>query len=194
MNFSDRFTGNGITDVSLHELLTDARPRELELLNYVFRIKNISLACLTHFARHRIQSPLIPNVLRALSSGNYVLPESVRAIPEAEVLYRKTFAEQTEAAAYAASAGISAEDLIYYALSGHELDIILAMNSREILHFMKLRTCNRAQWEIRGVAWRMLELLREQTPEIFKAYGPSCALGKCPEGKMSCGKPVKGCW
>ena len=65
------------------------------------------------------------------------------------------------------------------------------MNARELLHFMKLRTCSRAQWEIRGVACKMLELLRESEPEIFNAYGPSCALGKCPEGKMSCGKPVK---
>ncbi len=80
----------------------------------------------------------------------------------------------------------------YFALSGHEIDILMNMNARELLHFFKLRTCNRAQWEIRGVAWKMLELLRESEHEIFDAFGPSCALGKCPEGKMTCGKPVKG--
>lgn len=194
MAFSGRFEEGGLTDENLRMLLTDVRPRELEMLNYVFKVKNISLACLTHFARHRIQSPLIPCVLRALADGNYVLPETVRAIPEAEAIYRKTFADQAEAAEKAIQLGVSSEDLGYYALSGHELDILMSVNARELLHFMKLRTCSRAQWEIRGVAWRMLALLREQTPEIFKAYGPSCALGKCPEGKMTCGKPVKGCW
>jgi thymidylate synthase (FAD) len=65
------------------------------------------------------------------------------------------------------------------------------MNLREVVHFMRLRTCNRAQWEIRGVAWRMLDLLREHEPEIFDHIGPSCAYGPCPEGKMSCGKPYR---
>ena len=79
-------------------------------------------------------------------------------------------------------------------VSGHEIDLMLTMNAREIVHFMKLRTCRRAQWEIRGVAWRMLEALRESCPEIFGGIGPSCVYGKCPEGRMSCGKPYKSIW
>jgi thymidylate synthase (FAD) len=88
--------------------------------------------------------------------------------------------------------GVSMQDLSYFALSGHEIDLVLAMNLRELAHFMRLRTCNRAQWEIRGVAWKMLKLLCGREPEIFTHIGPSCAYGPCPEGKMSCGKPIKG--
>ena len=50
-DFAGRF-GEG----EIRELLTDARPRELELLNYAFRIDGASLACVTHFTRHRMQT------------------------------------------------------------------------------------------------------------------------------------------
>ncbi len=171
------------------ELLLDARPRELELLQYVFRVQNISLACLTHFARHRIQSSVIPPVLAALAGGRHVLPPSVREDPEALAVYDQAFENQARAAREAVAAGISPQDLSYFAMSGHQLDILLAMNARELAHFMRLRTCSRAQWEIQGVAGKMLELLTAHTPALFGLYGPSCRFGPCPEGRMSCGKP-----
>ena len=175
----------------MHRLLNDARPRELEVLNYTFRIANVSLACVTHFTRHRMQSPLIPDVFRALCGGKYVLPESVRACPEAEEIYRRAFAEQAEKATKMRELGAPAELLSYFALSGHVVDLLLTMNARELLLFSRLRTCTRAQWEIRSVARQMVAELRAVSPEIFNGYGPSCAItGKCPEGKMTCGQPV----
>lgn len=184
LGFSGRFQ-----DDSLRDLVKDARPRELELLNYAFRVRSVSLACLTHFARHRIQSPVIPPVSQALAGGRYVLPESVKAIPEALSVYTCAFEAQAEAARDALVQGLSREDLAYFAMSGHQLDLLLGMNARELLHFMRLRACSRAQWEIRGVAMDMLELLRAQLPELFGLYGASCRFGPCPEGRMSCGKP-----
>ena len=183
------FTGR--LDGNIAALLTDARPRELEMVRYTFHVKRISLACVTHFTRHRMVSLLVPPVLRALADGDYVLPETVKAIPEAEAVYRTAFEAQASAARQACDMGVSMQDLSYFALSGHEIDLVLAMNLRELVHFMRLRTCNRAQWEIRGVAWKMLKLLRGKEPEIFTHIGPSCAYGPCPEGKMSCGKPYR---
>ena len=182
--FSGRFAEGDV-----RSLLLDARPRELEMLSYVFRVKNISLACLTHFARHRIQSSVIPPVVTALCGGGYVLPETVRAIPEAAPVYRHAFEAQAAAARQALELGVSKEDLSYFAMSGHQLDILLGMNARELMHFMKLRTCSRAQWEIQGVAGEMLALLQSRLPGLFQMYGPSCRFGPCPEGRMSCGKP-----
>ena len=73
-------------------------------------------------------------------------------------------------------------------MSGHVLDLMLTMNARELLLFSRLRTCTRAQWEIRGVARQMVAALSRTSPEIFGGYGPSCAvMGRCPEGRMSCG-------
>ncbi len=183
------FTGRPDDDIVA--LLTDARPRELEMVRYTFRVKRVSLACVTHFTRHRMVSLLVPPVVRALAEGDYVLPETVKAIQEAQAVYRQAFEAQVAAARRAREMGLSMLDLSYFALSGHETGLVLAMNLRELTHFMRLRTCNRAQWEIRGVAWRMLKLLCGKEPEIFTHIGPSCAYGPCPEGKMSCGKPFK---
>ena len=187
------FTGRFRTDDkrAYYQMFTDARPRELEPLHYTFKIERVSLACVTHFTRHRMLSLLVPPVARARADGDYVLPETVPAIPEAEAVYRRAFAAQAEAAR---ASGLAMEMLSYFALSGHQLDLLLSMNLRELIHFMKLRSCRRAQWEIRGVAWRMLELLKADAPAVFSRVGPSCVYGPCPEGKMSCGKPYKTTW
>ena len=73
-------------------------------------------------------------------------------------------------------------------MSGNTVDIVTTMNARELLLFLRLRTCTRAQWEIRTHAIEALHLLRSAAPEIFKFYGPSCFVDKCPEGRMSCGR------
>lgn len=194
MGFSGRFDdedGKFLTKANMELLLHDSRPRELETLNYTFRISDISLACLTHFTRHRMQSMQIPGVLRALADGNYMMPESVSSIPEAKEIYVRAFCEQAAAANKILSMGVSMETLAYFAMSGHVMDVLLTMNARELLLFAKLRTCSRAQWEIRGVGRKMLLCLNAHAPMIFSGYGPSCAIThRCPEGKMTCGHPV----
>lgn len=191
MRFSRRF--NGFDAQSMKALLADARPRELELLNYSFRIDHVSLACVTHFTRHRMLSLMLRHELSALSDGNFVLPESINSHDEARRLYYEAFQKQTDAAIAAREAGASGEQLAYFAMAGHTTSILISMNARELLHFTKLRACNRAQWEIRGIARAMIELLNETDGRsIFCNYGPSCAVtGKCPEGKMCCGHPVR---
>ncbi|MCQ4023196.1 MULTISPECIES: FAD-dependent thymidylate synthase [unclassified Ruminococcus] len=67
--------------------------------------------------------------------------------------------------------------------------IVVTMNTRALWNFFAHRCCNRAQWEIRQVAVQMLKLCKQAAPSLFKNAGPSCMSGKCPEGKMSCGKP-----
>ena len=69
------------------------------------------------------------------------------------------------------------------------MDLMTTMNARELQHFIRLRTCTRAQWEVRGIALAALRQLRGTCPDLFRHYGPSCfLLGRCPEGAMSCGR------
>ena len=91
--------------------------------------------------------------------------------------------------------GIPAEDARYLLPNGCTTNITVTMNARELLHFFSLRCCSRAQWEIREMADRMLEICRDVSPVIFKDAGPPCVRGPCPEGKLSCGKPrrPRGC-
>ena len=64
----------------------------------------------------------------------------------------------------------------------------VTMNARELLHFFSLRMCNRAQWEIRELAWQMYALVAPLAPAVFADAGPGCVRGACPEGKRSCGR------
>lgn len=66
--------------------------------------------------------------------------------------------------------------------------MVITMNARSLLNFFRHRCCNRAQWEIRDVANQMLSLVYKVAPELFEKAGPGCINGRCPEGKMSCGK------
>jgi thymidylate synthase (FAD) len=185
IRFSGRFGG-------YEALVRDARPRELELLNFVFRVKDASLACVTHFARHRMQSPIYMPSADALSRGNYVLPASVAEDPRARELYEGVFREEVEFAREMLEKGLRPEDVPYLALSGHTADMLFSMNARELLHFIKLRICRRAQWEIRGIALQMLRQLAAIEPALFQHYGASCLVdGRCPEGKLTCGRPIE---
>jgi len=147
----------------------------------------------THFTRHRMLSLQLRHELSALCGGNYVLPASIADNAEAMRLYCDAFESQAIAAESVRSAGAENHQLAYFAMAGHTTSILISMNARELLLFARLRSCSRAQWEIRGIARAMIELLNEtESKPIFEGYGPSCAItGKCPEGAMCCGHPVK---
>lgn len=68
-------------------------------------------------------------------------------------------------------------------------NLVMTMNARELLHFFKLRCCNRAQKEIRDLSDKMLVLCKQVAPTIFQNAGAPCTHGSCPEGKLSCGNP-----
>ena len=191
MAFSGRIApGAPATEADIAALLGDARPRELEELNYVFCVRDVSQAAITHFVRHRIQSIQVPEAIHALEKGNYVLPETVAANPQAMEVYCAAFGKAAQVLPQLLEAGLPQPYAMYFVLSGHVTDIRLSMNARELLHFLKLRTCTRAQWEIRSAAWQMLRLLEADYPQLFSHYGPSCKVtGRCPEGRLSCGKP-----
>ena len=171
------------------DILHGERPRWLELIHAQFEIRDLSLAAITHLVRHRIQTVLVPQVTQAALRQHYVLPETIAANDEARKIYENAFSENAAALRRMLDTGLPAEAVQYFALAGSQLNVICDMNGRELLHFMKLRTCNRAQWEIRACAIDLLKALRAEAPEVFSKFGPSCFVaGKCPEGRLTCGQ------
>ncbi len=83
------------------------------------------------------------------------------------------------------------EDARYIFPNACETKIIATMNVRELIHFFNHRCCDRAQWEIRDLALRMLKEVKVVAPNLFKGAGPSCVKGACPEGSMTCGKIIE---
>ena len=172
------------------KVLKSSRPRPLETINCSFRINGVSLSTVTHFSRHRLQSLIVPP-LKNTDRHRYIVPESIKADDTLLNLYLKCFCEINDLFNKLSSQGVCDEVLVYCLLSGNAVDIETTMNGRELYLFMSLRTCQRAQWEIRDYAITMLKLLRREEPEIFSLFGPGCYTSHCPEGRLSCGKSAE---
>jgi thymidylate synthase (FAD) len=65
--------------------------------------------------------------------------------------------------------------------------IIFTMNARTLFNFFAHRCCNRAQDEIKELAYILLAIVKGVAPNIFKNAGPHCkTLKYCPENNMQC--------
>ena len=173
------------------QMVASARPRELEHLSYTFAISNVTLSGITHLVRHRMQSIIIPSIQSA-DHSRCVIPDTVQQDADIKRTYMHILAQANEKLTRIREDDTLKKYGYYFALSGNVMDIMTTMNARELMLFIRLRTCNRAQWEIRGIATDMLKLLRKSFPELFEHYGPTCVLsGICPEGRLSCGRQAE---
>ncbi len=177
----------GLQTKIISAILKGSRRRELEQTVFTIRFNRISLAGVTHLVRHRMQSIVIPDYTASCDFYEYVLPESIVRAGLKE-RYDNIFKTSRKAAEELAELGFSAEDGVYLLLSGLTVPIMTTMNGNELYTFIRLRTCSRAQWEIKACADALLSELRSRHPVMFSLFGPSCfVLGQCPEGRMSCG-------
>ena len=163
----------------------------LEHASYTFAVDGVSRALTHQLVRHRIASfnQQSQRYVRFADGVATVKPESVAASEEASSVFDQAIAAAVEAYGKLLDAGVPAEDARYLLPNAAETKIVITMNVRELLHFFSLRCCNRAEWEIRDMAHRMLELARPTAPFIFLDAGAPCVGGTCPEGKMTCGNP-----
>ncbi len=171
----------------------------IEHASFSFGVEGVSRALLAQITRHRIasfsvQSQRYVNQGAKKGAFSYVIPPSIEALGDAAV---KKFEEQMQTMqewydewieALGDAGEKSNEDARFVLPNACETKMIITMNARELLHFFALRCCNRAQWEIRELAWQMLALALEKAPALFKKAGPGCVSGNCPEGRMSCGR------
>jgi len=178
----------GTEAFSLDALAASDRPRALEQLNYSFLLSNVTLSGITHLVRHRMQSIIVPPI-QGLHHTRYILPDTIRDNTHAREKYEAALTNAARLVREMAADPLLCRYSYYFAVSGNMMDVMTTLNARELELLLRLRTCNRAQWEVRKIAVDMLRLLRGSFPELFGRFGPSCYLtGACPEGRMSCGQ------
>jgi len=149
--------------------------RALEFINIIVFIKNISIPALTHLLRHRIQSIIVPYFEKI--NSNYLIPESfeIKGLTNEflDIIIESKKLEKSN---------------ILNRLVSSTYPVLTNINAREMLHIMRLRLCNRAQWEIRNIFTDILFKLRKIN-QLFNYIGPSCFIfGLCPEGNKTCKK------
>ncbi len=165
----------------------------LEHASYTFAIDGVSRALTHQLVRHRLASfnQQSQRYVKFKDGIEVVKPGSVTASPEASAVFDEAMAAAEQAYASLMELGIPAEDARFVLPNAAETKIVVTMNVRELLHFFELRCCNRAQWEIRELALKMLQLVKPTAPYVFMDAGASCVRGTCPEGKMTCGTPYE---
>ena len=184
-----------MTDESVRRVLktviTSGHTSTLEHASYSFAIDGVSRALTHQLVRHRLASynQQSQRYVSYVDEPQFIIPPSIAADPA--ILGRYNAANIAAFAAYREllDAGVPAEDARYLLPNAMETKIVVTMNVRELLHFFELRCCKRAQWEIRDLALRMLEIAEPTAPYLFMDAGASCRRGPCREGKMTCGDP-----
>ena len=81
----------------------------------------------------------------------------------------------------------------YAAPQGLRNILVMQGNHQSWNYFIKMRSCNRNTTETQYVTTRIWEELLK-TPdgqEFFGFAGPDCMHGRCQEGKMTCGSPMR---
>lgn len=166
----------------------------LEHAVFTFQVEGISRACLAQLTRHRLASFDVQSQRYVkLDDWDVVMPKSIVGSESAKEkklhqLALESIQNSMNTYKKLIEAGIPAEDARYVTPQAITTKLIMTMNARELLHFFSLRTCNRAQWEIRELADRMLKICKRVDPVLFENAGPGCVKGGCPELKP-CGAP-----
>lgn len=175
----------------LKTILTSGHLSTLEHASYTFAIDGVSRALTHQLVRHRLASynQQSQRYVTYSDEPDFIIPPSVASDSDALETFDNATAAIFDAYRSLLDAGIPAEDARYLLPNAMETKIVVTMNIRELLHFFELRCCRRAQWEIRELALRMLELAEKTAPYVFMDAGAACRRGPCPEGKMTCGEP-----
>ena len=174
-------TASGNPAKSLRAALASGHESVLEHVSFTFRIEGLSRAALAQLTRHRLAS-------FDVESQRYVKLEDVRMVMP-DSIARSEFLQEAEVCLTGSmdlykrmvAAGIPPEDARYVTPQAVVTNLLVTMNARELRHFFRLRCCNRAQWEIRGVADAMLAICKKVVPELFYGAGPGCVSGNCME-------------
>lgn len=183
----------------LEKLIDMGHLSPIEHASFTFGVEGVSRSLLAQLTRHRVasfsvQSQRYVGKLNREGCFGYVIPPSIEALGEDA---RQEYIAQMEQMQAWYNDWVdrlgnqgekSNEDARFVLPNACETRLILTMNARELLHFFSLRCCNRAQWEIRQMAWEMLREVDRVAPALFLNAGPGCINGPCPEGKKCCGK------
>lgn len=201
------------TEKYINMLINLGHESPLEHASFTFAIEGVSRTLTHQLVRHRLASYSQQSQRYVkIDEFEYIIPPAIENNPKAkdifkktmesdqkaymeltEILFEKNYKELiddgfSEKEAKNRAEKMSIEDARYVFPNACETKIVFTMNTRTLLHFFSLRSCNRAQWEIRELAFEMIKLCKDVYPSLFKTAGPSCLKGPCPEGKMTCGK------
>ncbi|MGQ4914700.1 MAG: FAD-dependent thymidylate synthase [Candidatus Asgardarchaeia archaeon] len=151
----------------------------VEHASFTFAIWDFSRIVSQQLTRHRIASFTQRGQRYVkVKKPDVVTPPTITDKPELKKLFDEAIMYSYKTYKQLLDAGIPKEDARFVLPNATKTMLIMTMNARELLHFFNLRLCARAQWEIRELAFKMLEQVLEVAPTIFLHAGANCMIGK----------------
>ncbi len=162
----------------------------LEHVTFTFLIEGVSRVTTHQLVRHRIGCSYSQKSQRYVreTEPEFVVPPKIEKDLGKKEMFLNSCRESFTAYCDLVDSGVHQEEARYLLPQALESKIVVTMNGRALHHFFNLRCCNRAQGEIRTMAQKMLNLVKEKAPILFATAGAACARGPCPEGDKSCGR------
>lgn len=174
-----------VEEIIMDKILHSAEQRELEQVSFTFQIP-ISLSILTHISRHRMHSMLIPEFIPMWNLKDHMVPTSLTG--ETLNIFQTAVNRNIEIYNEFINEGVLENDLIYFYLGCQMLNILTTLNGRTAQWICRLRTCTKAQLEIRNIFKQVAKQIKDVAPLLGKGLGPTCITDKvCNEGRESCG-------
>jgi|AntRauTorcE11898_2_1112593.scaffolds.fasta_scaffold11216_1 thymidylate synthase (FAD) len=141
----------------------------LEHSFYYFKVA-CSRTCSHQIVRHRIGTGFSQRSERYVDNGELevIVPHTIKENPEAyEDFIHKCIVAEKQYNKFR-ELGIPKEDARFI-LPRIKTELAFSLNGRALRHFINLRMDKHAQWEIRDIATRMYEQVKNVTPNIV--YG-----------------------
>lgn len=152
----------------LRARLRDGHESIIEHASATFEINGISRVCSHQLVRHRLASYSQESQRYVdMSEPELVIPDAIAGDPEALAIWEDFAGEVTAAYRALRARGARKEDARFVLPNAAATRIVVTMNFRELRHFFHMRITPEAQWEIREMALRMLELIAPHAPTIF---------------------------
>ena len=138
----------------------------IEHASATFRIEGISRSCLAQLTRHRMASFSVMSQRYCTIEGGdwYVMPQSFTDNGE-EVMFEAAMDRAKRDYLHAIEKGIKPEDARFMLPEATKTNLVMTINARSLMNFLKLRLDKSAQWEIRELAEKIEQALMEMGGE-----------------------------
>jgi len=154
-------------------------------------LEPLSLAAYHQSIRHRTVPTAVESIYsaakRALedSRRNLIIPPKVKSSENIMRRFYDTIQAMLESYQRFLDEDVRPSDAIYLLPQALKIYVVRMYNAFNLLWpqgYVATRTCSRAQWEEREVAYEIWRKIRERYPELGELMGEKCKiLGYCPE-------------
>lgn len=173
-------------------IISSGHEAMLEFDHFIFAVEGYSRVCETQLVRKRLASYAFKSN-REDKNGkrnfSMVIPGNIQSLTtkDGKYNYKDILNLIEDWYNNGVESGVPEEDLRYMKPQATEFKGLISMNAHALRDWFKIRMCQRAQFEIRDLAYKMHKLCIDVAPDLFKDSGPNCKVyGYCPENDFQC--------